>query len=49
MTKPQKELKKTKDEVMKQVKESILIDEIANKDIENKRKTSKVRWRRWKL
>ena len=49
MTKPQKELKKTKDEVMEQVKELILIDEIANKDIENKRKTSKVRWRRWKL
>ena len=30
-----KRIKKTKEEIMKQVKESIVIDEIFNQDIEN--------------
>ena len=40
-TKPQKVLKKNKEETTKHIKESILIVEIANQDIENKAKNVK--------
>ena len=46
LTKPQKKVKKTKEEITKHVKESLLMDEIANQDIEKKQKTLKIR-RRW--
>ena len=41
LTKPQKVLKKNKEETTKHIKESILIGEIANQDIENKAKNVK--------
>ena len=41
LTKPQKVLKKNKEETTKHIKESILIVEIANQDIENKAKNVK--------
>ena len=41
LTKPQKVLKKNKEEPTKHIKESILIVEIANQDIENKAKNVK--------
>ena len=41
LTKPQKVSKKNKEETTKHIKESILIVEIANQDIENKAKNVK--------
>ena len=42
-----KEIRKTKEKIMKHVKESTIINEIANEDIENTAKASKVQMRQW--